>query len=156
MNKTYKTIDGFYFDEKTDGNVIKEILKAYNGKYRIRIWYGDEKKSWNEENDIIGNIGRSTGEIKIPLLIKSSRSYGGIGILDSCIVRIDVNYGYCKKTRYIKDGVYFPTFYTLYDGEILKVYYDDIDGKQTLYGFNKTEKSTINLCNFMNGFSWKK
>lgn len=156
MNKTYKTIDGFYFDEKTDGNVIKEILKAYNGKYRIRIWYGDEKKSWNEESDIIGNIGRSTGEIKIPLLIKSSRSYGGFRILDSCIVRIDVNYGDCKKTRYIKDGVYFPTFYTLYDNDALKVYYDDIDGKQTLYGFNKTEKSTINLCNFMNGFSWKK
>jgi hypothetical protein len=156
MSKTYKIIDGFYFDEKTEENAIKEILKAYNGKYRIRIWYGDEKKSWNEEHDVIGTIGKSTGTIKIPLLIKSSRSYGGIRILDYCIVRIDVNYGDCKKTRYIKDGVYFPTFYTLYDGEILKVYYNDIDGKQTLYGFNKTEKSTINLCNFMNGLSWKK
>ena len=64
MSKIF--VEGFYFDEKTEKNVIREILKAYNGKYRIRIWYGDEKKTWNEEHDIIGNVGRSTGKIKNP------------------------------------------------------------------------------------------
>jgi hypothetical protein len=156
MEKEYKEFDGLFFDINTDGKVIKELCQAYRGKYRIRLWYGDELKSWNEEHDTIGTIGRSTGKIKIPLLIKSSRSYGGGAILDNCIVRIDVNYGGCKKTRYIKEGVYFPLFYTLYDGDVLKVYYDDINGKRTEYGHNKTEKGTINLCNFMNGFSWKK
>ena len=155
--KEYKEFDGLFFDNNTDEKVMKEICQAYRGKYRIRFWYGDNKKSWNDENDTIGNIGRSTGKIKIPLLIKSSRSYGGVAILDNCIVRIDVNYGKYKKTLYQKEGVYFPTFYTLHDNDgIMKVYYASINGERIEYGHNKTDKSTVNLCNFMNGFSWKK
>lgn len=57
---------------------------------RVRIWYGDETgRSWNDEHDVTGTIGRSTGNIKIPLLIKNSRSYGGCPLLDDCIIRID-------------------------------------------------------------------
>ena len=157
MEKEYREFDGLFFDINTDEKVMKELCQAYRGKYRIRFWYGDNKKSWNDENDTIGTIGRSTGKIKIPLLIKSSRSYGGGAILDQCIVRIDINYGGCKKTRYIKEGVYFPTFYTLHDNDgILKVYYASINGERIEYGHNKTDKGTVNLCNFMNGFSWKK
>ena len=33
-------------------------------------------------------VGRSTGEIKIPLEIRSKRSYGGGGMFDDCIIEI--------------------------------------------------------------------
>ena len=58
---------------------------------RVRIWYGDTEtgRSWNEEYEVTGTIGRSSGNIKIPLLIKNSRSYGGGSLLDDCIIRID-------------------------------------------------------------------
>lgn len=58
---------------------------------RVRIWYGDVEtgRSWNEEYSVTGTIGRSTGNIKIPILISNARSYGGRSLLDDCIIRID-------------------------------------------------------------------
>lgn len=60
-------------------------------KTRIRVWYGDTLSgtAWPEENDVLGYVGRSTGQNKIPLLIHNSRSNGGGGILRDRIVRID-------------------------------------------------------------------
>jgi len=43
-----------------------------------------------DEYDTIGTVGRSTGTNKIPLLIKTKRSFGGGAILDHCIVKIMV------------------------------------------------------------------
>jgi hypothetical protein len=43
---------------------------------------------WLEENEVHGLIGRSTGIVKVPLLLANSRSTGGGAILDHCIVRI--------------------------------------------------------------------
>ena len=63
--------------------------------------YGDTEtgQSWRETFDIRGSIGRSTGSIKIPLLIKTSRSLGGGAVLDHCLVKItDAN---TKKILYI-------------------------------------------------------
>lgn len=68
-------------------NVIS--LLVHSGR-RVRIWYGDETgRSWNDEFEVTGSIGRSTGDIKVPLLINNSRSYGGSALLDDCIIRID-------------------------------------------------------------------
>jgi len=72
---------------------VVEILEKYrNGKTRIRVFYGDQEtgRCWMEEYDTMGTIGRSTGRIKIPLLIKTKRSFGGVAILDSAIVKITV------------------------------------------------------------------
>jgi hypothetical protein len=88
--KTYKEFKGMSFSEETPIQVM-EILQAANEyNWRIRVWYGDTKtgRSWNEENDIIGNVGKSNGLHKIPLLIKNKRSSGGDGILDDCIIKI--------------------------------------------------------------------
>jgi hypothetical protein len=87
---------------------IKELLTRLNAsRRRVRIWYGDTKtgRSWNEENSVTGEIGRSMGPAKIPLLIANRRSYGGGALLDHCIIRIDdIN------SRYI---LYIhPHFYT--------------------------------------------
>lgn len=59
--------------------------------FRIRIWYGDRKtgRSWNEEYDVMGRVGRSCGNIKIPLLIYNKRSYGSGALLVGSIIRID-------------------------------------------------------------------
>jgi len=82
----------FYFNDETSDKVKECLEHCYNSKLRIRVWYGDAKTgvSWMDEYETTGTIGRSTGQQKIPLLIKNSRSSGGGGILCHCIIRIDV------------------------------------------------------------------
>ena len=91
--------NGYWFDPKTDIEVMKVIsgLNCYNRQQRIRIFLGDTKtgKCWNEENDVTGYIGRSTGSKKIPLLINNANSLGGGGILTHCIVAIYTTSGTC-------------------------------------------------------------
>lgn len=85
-------------------NCIKEHLRGNNK--RVRIFYGDtdypnfEKihgrtpnpgHVWQEEYDVSGYIGKSTGEKPIPLMLANSRSSGGGGLLDGCIVRMIVD-----------------------------------------------------------------
>jgi hypothetical protein len=89
--KIYKVTESntSYHNETPDDliNVLERI--RYRGQ-RVKFCYGDTNtgKSWNEENNIIGTIGRSTGTIKIPLLIATSRSHGGGSILTNCILKI--------------------------------------------------------------------
>lgn len=80
---------GTWFNYDTP-SALRMVLENYrkNGG-AIRIFYGDTKtgRSWMEENDVIGEVGRSGGDLQIPLLI-SPGEFGGGAILDSCIVRI--------------------------------------------------------------------
>jgi hypothetical protein len=74
---------------------VQDILTHLNmSKERVRLYYGDPVtgKSWLDEHDIYGTIGRSTGNVKVPLLIYDSRSISGAHILDHCIIRIDTKY----------------------------------------------------------------
>lgn len=91
--KTYIEASGTYYHYETPESVINILESARFAGNRVRLFYGDTEtgRDWNEENDIMGTIGRSTGEIKIPLLIHNSRSMGASGILDHCIVKITVN-----------------------------------------------------------------
>lgn len=81
---------GTYFEPGTPLEV-RRVLEQYiaNGK-RIRLFYGDATTGidWLEEYDVIGRVGRSMGPLRVPLLIPTSRSYGGPAILTSCIVRL--------------------------------------------------------------------
>lgn len=88
--KKYKEINGTSFDNETPEKVCNIINEYMSKRKRLILDYGDTEtgKSWGELNDIRGTIGRSTGTVKIPLLIKTSRSYGGGAILDNCIVKI--------------------------------------------------------------------
>lgn len=67
------------------------IVRAWKYKFRIRVFYGDihTGRSWNEEYDVMGTIGRTTGNIKIPILVHNKRSWGGGALLLSSIIRID-------------------------------------------------------------------
>lgn len=78
------------FHNETTARVRELLDRLYIEGKRIRIFYGDRKTgtTWLEEHDIIGRLGRSTGTHPIMILIKNSRSLGGVGILDHCIVGI--------------------------------------------------------------------
>lgn len=71
---------------------VREILETYMGKHDVRLalHYGDVDTGddWLDEWDMEGYINRSMGPVKSPLLIANSRSDGGGGILDACIIRI--------------------------------------------------------------------
>lgn len=104
--KTYKVANGTFYNANTNDEVIRVLENSRMNNKRIRIFYGDTEtgRDWMEVYDTIGTIGRSCGEIKIPLLIKSSRSYGGGGILDHCIVKITID----KRTVYQNPKYYLP------------------------------------------------
>lgn len=80
-----------WFHESTSQLVREALETVYAEKSRIRVWVGDvvTGRAWAEEHEVIGKLGRSTGKIKVPLLMQDGESYGP-ALLDHCIVRIDV------------------------------------------------------------------
>ena len=102
----YTTVNGTSYDINTDKKIVSILDDAIINRKRLKLDYGNTEtgENWNECYDIIGRIGRSTGTIKIPLLILTSRSYGGGAILDSSIIKItDKKTGIIghRKTNYI-------------------------------------------------------
>jgi hypothetical protein len=91
MEKQYKKVGEISFDSRTPDKVCAILEReSRQPRERIRLYYGDAEtgKCWMEEHDIMGYVGRSTGSIKIPLLVHNARSSGGGAILDHCIVKI--------------------------------------------------------------------
>ena len=78
------------FHEDTELAVRALLDQARVEGTRIRIWLGNTEtgKDWGEETDVTGFVGRSTGEQKVPLMLRSKHSSGGCEILDHCILRI--------------------------------------------------------------------
>lgn len=93
--KEYKTINGTSYDARTPDEVVAILENARQTRTRLHVSLGDSEsgRDWLEENDVYGFIGRSTGSIKIPLLIHNRKSSGGSGLLDHCIVRIRTSAG---------------------------------------------------------------
>jgi hypothetical protein len=77
-----------HYHAETSNDVRETLEYLMHKDVRVRIWYGENGKSWDEENNVCGTIGRSTGTKPIPLLINNARSMGGPGLLDHCIVKI--------------------------------------------------------------------
>ena len=143
-----KVINGTTFHTETPiavCNILNDAISSRLSK-RIRIFFGDKEtgKDWNEFYDTIGYVGRSTGLIKIPLMIHNTRSTGGGAILDHCIVKITVD----KKTVYqhpkyhcpivIKDCSVIDTednkvIANCKDAEMAKRYFDYLKGTRNNY-----------------------
>lgn len=89
QTKRYQIVNGTSYDERTPAEVVRILEERRHDGGRIFIHYGDTEtgRDWLEENDVCGRIARSTGPVKIPLLI-TGRELGGPGILDHCIVKI--------------------------------------------------------------------
>lgn len=143
----------FYFNENTCDKVKTVLTDCYNKQCRVRLWYGDTKTglSWLEEYDVVGTIGRSSGQAKIPLLIKNSRSIGGGGILCHCIIRIDVIGS--RRTIYEHPLFYVPTLgvYPNLDEDTKTKYPFIVLKYGTIQARFKTEKSAYNYIDFMLG-----
>jgi len=91
--KTYKLVNGTSYDARTPDEVIAVLEKARRERVRLHVSLGytegpNTGLDWLEEFDSHGYIGRSTGGIKVPLLIATARSTGGGALLDHCVVRI--------------------------------------------------------------------
>lgn len=88
-NERYRILTGTSYDARTPETVIGILEDSRIQKLRLRFHYGDTKtgKAWGDIET--GHVGRSTGPIKIPLLIKTARSHGGGGLLDHCLVKIE-------------------------------------------------------------------
>ncbi len=86
----YVEVNGTFYQKGTPQGVIDALEKARNNKTRVKIYIGDPQtgRDYHEEFDTTGTIGRSTGSIKIPLLISTSRSSGGGAILTKNILKI--------------------------------------------------------------------
>lgn len=98
---TYKIVNGVayhvgidvkdkgYDARETPQAVVDVLESARASGQRIRVHYGDENgRDWLDEYDVAGRVSNSMGPLKVPLLIHSSRSYGGSAMLDQCIVKI--------------------------------------------------------------------
>jgi hypothetical protein len=86
----YKVVNGTSYHTDTHDEVVNVLENAMANHIRIRVYYGDAKtgRDWDESYDVTGYVGRSTGKVKVPLLVYNSRSLGGTAILDHCIVKI--------------------------------------------------------------------
>lgn len=119
--KEYKVCnDTFYSVEALDG-AISALEYARTNKIRVRIFYAyktaEEKERgvkdsefdvlevWNEEFDCVGRLGRSNGNIKVPILLSSSSSWYGSPILESRIVLVKTTEG---RVLFSADGLKFP------------------------------------------------
>lgn len=143
---TYKVVNGTAYHIDTPDAVIEILENARLNNVKIRIFYGDGEKCWNDEYDTIGTIGRSTGNYKIPILIKNKRSTGGGSILTDRIVRIDIKY----KTLYKRDGVKFDKFVSTDIGTVYN------EARDELYARCKNADAGNRLSDFMNGDRWSK
>ena len=143
----------FSFNNETNDKVKQCIEYCYNSNNRIRLWYGDTKTgvSWLEEYDTMGTIGRSTGQQKIPLLIKSNRSSGGGGILCHCIIRIDVIGS--RRTIYEHPLFYVPVLTVAIntDKDTKNKYPFIVLKDNELQARFKNKKAAYNYVDFMTG-----
>jgi len=87
----YRIINGTAYHEETNKPITDYLEKARLEGGRVRFNLGDTRTGidWGDTLDCCGYIGRSTGEIKIPILLKNNRSIGGPGLLDHCIIKIE-------------------------------------------------------------------
>ena len=95
METTYKHRYGTAYHIDTSNEVIEVLERCRLNNIRIVLDYGDTEtgKSWEEDCDVVGRVGRSNGSIKIPILLRNSRSTGGCHILDHCIIGIKESKG---------------------------------------------------------------
>lgn len=149
--RRYKVYNDTWYCLDTPDSVIQILDGAMKNHERIRVFYGDTEtgRDWMEIYDTIGYVSRSCGNVKTPLLIKNSRSIGGTGILDDCIVKITID----KVIVYQQSNYRLPNMEIREASDNLKAigynYSTFADGKND---FNcKTMKQAKNHVDFLKG-----
>lgn len=89
-NRAYAVYKDTWYHWQTPEPVIRILAAAISARkeYRLEISLGDQETglAWGDVNS--GYIGRSTGSVKIPLLVHNRRCFGGGALLDNRIIRI--------------------------------------------------------------------
>jgi hypothetical protein len=129
MKTSYKIISGTSYHEATPDAVIRVLEAARQSRTRLHISLGDQEtgRDWLEEFESHGYVGRSTGPVKVPLLVANRRSLGGGAILGHYIVRIRESAG--GRVLYQHPDYHFGSLeirqktepVTLPDGRVLRV-----------------------------------
>lgn len=78
-----------YFDPGTDPSVARVLEHCRQRDTVVRLILGDTGtgESWLDEYDVVGRIGRSTGSLKVPLLVAPGED-GGPAILTACVLAV--------------------------------------------------------------------
>lgn len=151
MENKYKVVNGTSYYENTPDAVIRVLENAMRTNKRVRIFYGDTEtgRDWEEIYDTIGTIGRSCGQNKKLLLIKNSRSHGGVAILTDYIVKITID----KEIVYKHPKYYLPTMKIKEASDSLKAdgyFYSVFADERNIYNC-KTLKQAENEVAFHKG-----
>lgn len=129
----------------------KKLLNAleycHKTRQRVRIFYGENGISWNEEHDIMGYISNSTGKNAILILVNNSKSLGGGSIIDHKIIRIDIIE--TRKTIY-KDENFKVNLELRNENELWDT------SKNEVYSSHKTKKEAENFLEFLKGNRYRK
>ena len=146
---------------QVDEKLISVILQYRGSNERLRFWYGDRDtgKSWNEEYDVMGTIGRTGGDFKIPILLNNSRSYGGGAILIGSLVRIDEISSHRTLWKVPNFHVEDMKVYECFGDENYKyrvAKLSEASGEWEVEASFKTEKQAHNWVAFMRGKRYSK
>ena len=78
-----------YFDPGTDPKAARALENSRRDGRKVRLVLGDTAsgRCWLDEHDVVGRIGRSTGTLKVPLLVEPGED-GGTAISTSCLLRL--------------------------------------------------------------------
>lgn len=87
--KTHPSNRLTWFDAGTATEVKRILEMAIESNRKLRLFFGDADtgRDWMEEHDTVGKIGRSTGPMRVPLLL-DSKGEGGPAILTRNVIRI--------------------------------------------------------------------
>lgn len=109
---------GTYYSIETPDELIRVLDSIGGTGRRVKIYLGDKNtgRDWMEEDGKVGKVGRSSGSVKIPLLIKTINSHGGGAILDDCIVKIVTSPATSARTLYQHPFYYQPEMEILEEG----------------------------------------
>ncbi len=145
---TYKISEnGTAFHEQTDGKICDILDRYINNRNRLKLYFGDVEtgRDWHEELDTTGTIGRSSGTIKVPLLLANTRSTGGGAILDHCIVKIKDTK---KGTVLYQNPNYQKSTFEIVESDMKeKGYTHNVNINGQIYSRHKTELSAKRLIN---------
>lgn len=131
---------------ETSKAVIDALEYCRKNRIRVKLNYGDidTGKSWNEEHGTTGYISMSKGnEARFPILVHNERSYGGGGLMDNCILKIQESKGgriYYKATNFQQ------TTFEIVPSDLPEYTHNvNINGK--LYSRHRTERAAKLLVN---------
>lgn len=144
---------GFYFHNNTPAPVASLLASLNQSRQRVRLFLGDIETgvAWNEEYDIIGTIGASTGPCRSALLIKTARSMGGCAILTHCVVGIQSGpSSWVYRHPHLSLGNW--TTGPVHDSGYTSAAYCD----GTLHAQFRKEGGADRYCAFMRGERWSK